>query len=101
MYFKLLERLNLIILKLIQSKMGGSACCGKNHDDPNNITTDFLNKEFKSKDKLALIIKIQSRFRGFLARKKVHSLKHSQLTQNIRLHSVNKNGVINYDNQDV
>lgn len=55
--------------------MGNSfACCGKSDTDPNNINTE-LGREFNSGAKLRYIIKIQSHFRGFLARKRVRSIK--------------------------
>ena len=41
--------------------MGSSlACCGKNAEDPNNVTTDFIHSKGdpRIKDKIALIVKI-------------------------------------------
>ena len=50
--------------------MGNSlACCGKSGGDPNDVTLDDLSK-FKG-DKIKNIIKIQSAFRGYSARKRV------------------------------
>jgi hypothetical protein len=79
----------------------GSAigCCGKQEDDPNNVTTNHnLNKDFHSSDKLRRIVAIQSVFRGFLARKRVKAIKESGSGMKSMMHHFNFNGPANYDN---
>lgn len=55
----------------------GSAmgCCGKSEEDPNNLNTLNFGRDYMNADKLRLIIKIQSQFRGFLARKRVKEIR--------------------------
>ena len=56
--------------------MGNSlACCGSNEQDPNNMDTNNFVKDLHSADKIRMIIRIQSAFRGYMARKRVGSLR--------------------------
>lgn len=81
--------------------MGNSlACCGKSESDPNNINTD-LGREYNSGAKLRAIIKIQARFRGFLARKYVRQLKEQSGVKSMMNLNNNFSGPANYDNPEV
>lgn len=63
------------------------ACCGKNDGDTGEVKTGNFYRDMhlqspkfaalSERQKLALIIKIQSIFRGYMARKRVHLIKQS------------------------
>jgi hypothetical protein len=75
------------------------ACCGKSDSDPNNINTDLI-KDFNSSAKLKSIIRIQTLFRGFLARRRVRQLKESMGVRSM-MHNTNFTGPANFDNPAV
>ena len=79
------------------------ACCGKNDADPNNINTDQFGKGhdyLHQADKIKTIIRIQAAFRGYMARKRVRSLRFSGGGRTM-MHAANYNGVANYENPEV
>lgn len=54
------------------------ACCGKSEIDNTDIkTNDFHDhyKHLKYSDKVALIVRLQAAFRGYLARKRVYRIR--------------------------
>ena len=84
------------------------ACCSNNNVDNNDIkTNDFNNalSRLKQSDKLYLIVKIQSTFRGYLTRKRVRRLRESNGYGGGRGGMFNNHsspdGVQNYENPDV
>lgn len=81
------------------------ACCSKQDIDSNDIkTSDFNSKwqDMKHADKMALIVRIQSVFRGFLARKRVKRILDAQgFHPGMGHYQPSPDGVINYDNPDV
>lgn len=80
--------------------MGNSlACCGKNEADPNNLDTGKLN-QYNGPAKLRSIIRIQSIFRGFMARKRVKALKETSGVKSMMNH-FDFTGPANYDNPEV
>ncbi len=66
-------------------------------------TNDFYhNRDFKNSDKLYLIVKIQSAFRGYLARKRVHELYSSKQNREGMMQNMGaEDGIQNYDNAEV
>jgi len=54
------------------------ACCGNSNVDNNDIkTVGFIGLgHLKGADKLAVIVKIQAAFRGFMGRKRVNNLRN-------------------------
>lgn len=78
--------------------MGNSlACCGKSGGDPNDISLDDLSR-FKG-DKIKCIIKIQSLYRGYSARKRVQQLRYGLTGGGIMPGQLQ--GPPNYDNPEV
>lgn len=80
--------------------MGNSfACCGKSDVDPNNLdTTKFQN--YQGPSKLRAIIRLQAAFRGFLARRRVKTMKESMGVKSMMNH-FDFTGPANYDNPEV
>ena len=80
--------------------MGNSlACCGKNESDPNNLDTTKLGN-YQGATKLRSIIRIQSIFRGYMARKRVKALKETYGVKSMMNH-FDFTGPANYDNPEV
>ena len=93
-------------------------CCGKSDIDSNDIKTgNFYQEQYmqspkfaalKNFEKIALVIKLQSVFRGYLARKRVQMIKESlgyRTNQGMMVanYPVGADGniVLNYENPDV
>ena len=83
-------------------------CCGNGQVDNNDIKTpsydQYAADRLRHPHIIALIIKIQAAFRGYMARKYVRQIKESQYHQGFSYNqNVNNNGelVYNYDNPDV
>ncbi len=88
--------------------MGQSfACCSNNNVDNNDIkTNDFHNSlsKLKSADKIALIVKLQAAFRGYMARKRVQRIRENtgyRYGGGGMFNNHSPDGVQNYDNPDV
>lgn len=93
------------------------ACCGKSDVDPNDVKTNFLtgNGAFDAlnqspkfaaltpSQRLALVIKIQSVFRGYLGRKRVSQVReHFYRAGGMMAYGMPDGGMqVNYDNPDV
>ena len=78
-------------------------CCGKNDFEPNEVQTDPFGgmKDLKSVDKIALIVRIQKQFRGFMSRKRVKRLRETGGHHTMPRSSMGPDGTFNYDNPDV
>jgi hypothetical protein len=74
-------------------------CCGKSDSDANNINTGTL-QGLSSAERIRVIVKIQSIFRGFLARKRVKAIRESGGIRSMMNHN-NYQGAPNYDNPEV
>jgi len=81
------------------------ACCGNNDQDKSEVNTHdpafygHTQGEIKGSDKIALIVKIQSVFRGYLTRKYVQELRASNAPGFMNRPSYV--GDPNWDNEDV
>ena len=79
------------------------SCCGKDEEDTNDFKTDLpFAKDLGSPDKIRMIVKIQSLFRGFKARQRVRRIRSSGGQQSMmdKLGG-SPGGPANYDNQEV
>lgn len=76
------------------------ACCGKQEEDANNLNTQGFNKDVHSNDKIRRIVKIQSLFRSYMARKRVKAIREGTGTKSM-MNNFNYNGPENYENPEV